>query len=146
MRVQRWPRRIRESQSAEGWLLPSERPGETTQVVALAGPSIPHFSRVALPARRLCHLLQRYEIGYDVALPAMPRVFISYSHDSPEHSNRVWDLSERLRQDGVDCRIDQHEVSPPEGWPRWCRNQVHEAAPHATFWRSPPLTAAFSAT
>ena len=55
------------------------------------------------------------------------RVFISYSHDSKEHKDRVWDLCERLRKDGIDCRIDQHEVSPPEGWPRWCRNQVQES-------------------
>jgi tetratricopeptide (TPR) repeat protein len=54
-------------------------------------------------------------------------VFISYSHDSAEHLDRVWDLCERLRNDGIDCRIDQHEFSPPEGWPRWCRNQVQES-------------------
>src|SRR5271157_582638 len=56
-----------------------------------------------------------------------PRVFISYTHDSQEHMDRVWDLSERLRGDGVDCRIDQQEEAPAEGWPRWCRNQVQEA-------------------
>jgi hypothetical protein len=55
------------------------------------------------------------------------RVFISYSHDSAEHLDRVWDLCERLRKDGIDCWIDQHEFSPPEGWPRWCRNQVQES-------------------
>ena len=55
------------------------------------------------------------------------RAFISYSHDSEEHKDRVWDLCERLRHDGIDCRIDQHEFSPPEGWPRWCRNQVQES-------------------
>ena len=55
------------------------------------------------------------------------RVFISYSHDSAEHKDRVWDLCEGLRKDGVDCRIDQHEDSPPEGWPRWSRNQVQES-------------------
>ncbi|HME09591.1 MAG TPA: SEFIR domain-containing protein, partial [Bryobacteraceae bacterium] len=59
--------------------------------------------------------------------PTPPRVFISYTHDSQEHMDRVWDLSEKLRGDGVDCRIDQHEESPPEGWPRWCRNQVQES-------------------
>ena len=53
-----------------------------------------------------------------------PRVFISYSHDNQEHMDRVWELSEKLRGDGVDCRIDQHEESPAEGWPRWCTNQV----------------------
>jgi tetratricopeptide (TPR) repeat protein len=55
------------------------------------------------------------------------RAFISYSHDSAEHKDRVWNLCERLRSDGIDCRIDQHEFSPPEGWPRWCRNQVQES-------------------
>ncbi len=56
-----------------------------------------------------------------------PRVFISYSHDTPDHMDRIWALSERLRGDGVDSRIDQQEESPAEGWPRWCRNQVQEA-------------------
>jgi hypothetical protein len=55
------------------------------------------------------------------------RIFISYSHDSREHMERVWQLCERLRQDGIDCRIDQHEFSPAEGWPRWCMYQVQEA-------------------
>lgn len=55
------------------------------------------------------------------------RIFISYTHDTKEQMDRVWDLSERLRGDGVDCRIDQHEESPAEGWPRWCRTQVQES-------------------
>jgi len=55
------------------------------------------------------------------------RVFISYSHDSPEHSRRVLDLCARLRQDGIDCWIDQFEVSPPEGWPQWMDRQVEQA-------------------
>src|SRR3990172_72887 len=48
-----------------------------------------------------------------------PKVFISYSHDSPEHAGRVLTLSDRLRDGGVDSHIDQYEVSPQEGWPRW---------------------------
>src|SRR5215470_15917231 len=55
------------------------------------------------------------------------RVFISYSHDSPEHRNAVLALANRLREKGVDCWIDQFETSPPEGWPRWCANQVRQA-------------------
>ena len=69
--------------------------------------------------------------GLDLAVSSgadmPPRVFISYTHDTQEHMDRVWDLSEKLRLDGVDCRIDQHEESPAEGWPRWCRNQVQES-------------------
>jgi len=45
----------------------------------------------------------------------MPSVFISYSHDSPAHRDSVVALSDRLRADGVECRIDQYEESPPEG-------------------------------
>lgn len=48
-----------------------------------------------------------------------PVVFISYSHDSKEHARRVLALSDRLRDDGVDCTVDQYEQSPPEGWQKW---------------------------
>lgn len=55
------------------------------------------------------------------------KVFISYSHDSEEHKDRVFDLSERLIDDGVDSQIDQYEISPLGGWPRWTRNQIKDA-------------------
>jgi tetratricopeptide (TPR) repeat protein len=58
----------------------------------------------------------------------MPKVFISYSHDSAEHLDRVLALSNRLRAEGVDCRIDQYEQSPAEGWPTWCQRQVEQSA------------------
>jgi hypothetical protein len=57
----------------------------------------------------------------------VPRVFISYSHDSPEHADRVLELADRLRAEGIDCHLDQYETSPPEGWPRWMLNQVEAA-------------------
>jgi tetratricopeptide (TPR) repeat protein len=57
-----------------------------------------------------------------------PKVFISYSHDSEEHKDRVLALSDRLCADGIDCIIDQYyETSPPEGWPRWCDRKIEEA-------------------
>jgi len=56
-----------------------------------------------------------------------PKVFISYSHDTPEHAGLVLALSDRLRQDGIDSHIDQYEVSPQEGWPRWMANKVEWA-------------------
>ncbi|WP_216351304.1 SEFIR domain-containing protein [Leptolyngbya sp. 'hensonii'] len=55
-----------------------------------------------------------------------PKVFISYSHDSQEHKDRVLALADRLREDGIDCTIDQYEESPAEGWQRWMLNQVEE--------------------
>jgi tetratricopeptide (TPR) repeat protein len=57
----------------------------------------------------------------------VPQVFISYSHDSSVHVDRVLALSDRLRAEGVDCRIDQYEQSPAEGWPQWCERQVEES-------------------
>jgi hypothetical protein len=55
------------------------------------------------------------------------RVFISYSHDSQEHMDRVLALSDHLRSDGINCIIDQYETSPPEGWARWCDRQIEDA-------------------
>jgi hypothetical protein len=51
-------------------------------------------------------------------------VFISYSHDSPEHSDLVLALSDKLREMGVDVELDQYHVRPPQGWPRWCEEQL----------------------
>jgi SEFIR domain-containing protein len=56
-----------------------------------------------------------------------PRVFISYSHDSVEHRQRVLRFSERLRAAGIDARIDQYSPWPAEGWPRWMENHLREA-------------------
>lgn len=51
-------------------------------------------------------------------------VLISYSWDSEAHVKSVLALSDRLRSDGIDCVIDQYEVSPPEGWPRWMERKI----------------------
>ena len=56
-----------------------------------------------------------------------PIVFISYSHDSPEHADRVLALSDHLCADGIDCVLDQYEDSPPEGFPRWMDRQIRAA-------------------
>jgi len=54
----------------------------------------------------------------------VPKVFISYSHDSDEHAKRVRDLSGRLRNQGVDCIIDQYDPFPPAGWPLWMTDHI----------------------
>ena len=58
---------------------------------------------------------------------APPKVFISYSHDSPEHQDQVLELADRLRADGIDAIIDQYVQSPPEGWPAWCEAEIDKA-------------------
>ena len=55
-------------------------------------------------------------------------VFISYSHDSASHRERVLGLSERLRGDGIETRLDQYlNGAPDEGWPRWMLDRLDEA-------------------
>lgn len=59
--------------------------------------------------------------------PRSSKVFISYSHDSFEHMERVLQLSNRLCREGVDCNVDQYETSPSNGWSRWMLDQIEDA-------------------
>ena len=59
--------------------------------------------------------------------PRSPTVFVSYSHETPEHNDRVLNLANMLRAKGVDCEIDKYQVSPPEGWPLWMQGQVQKS-------------------
>jgi TIR domain len=56
-----------------------------------------------------------------------PRVFISYSHDSCAHEDRVRALADRLREEGVDAVLDQHNTAPPGGWPMWTDREIERA-------------------
>ena len=53
-----------------------------------------------------------------------PRVFVSYSHDSVQHAERVLQLANLLRSYGVVAEVDQYHVRPPKGWPHWCEEQL----------------------
>jgi hypothetical protein len=55
------------------------------------------------------------------------RVFVSYSHDSNLHIERVLALADRLRTDGLDVRIDQYISHPAEGWRRWMHDQLRDS-------------------
>jgi hypothetical protein len=57
-----------------------------------------------------------------------PSVFISYSHDSPAHMEKILLLARRLRAEGVPCELDQFHESPAEGWPRWMMDQIEESS------------------
>lgn len=53
-----------------------------------------------------------------------PRVFISYSHESCEHCDRVLALAQQLRRDGIDAELDQFHQDELLHWPRWCEEQL----------------------
>src|SRR5271156_460734 len=52
------------------------------------------------------------------------KVFISYSHDSPEHSARVLELAHVLGDMGLHIELDQFETGPPQGWQHWCTERL----------------------
>lgn len=41
-----------------------------------------------------------------------PKVFISYSHDSPEHKRWVSEIGAKLRHNGIDAILDQWDLGP----------------------------------
>ncbi|MFI3220993.1 MAG: toll/interleukin-1 receptor domain-containing protein [Methylococcales bacterium] len=56
------------------------------------------------------------------------KVFISYSWDSDAHKHTVLQFSDKLREHGIDCFIDQYiNGSPPETWTRWMKKQIEAA-------------------
>jgi tetratricopeptide (TPR) repeat protein len=60
-----------------------------------------------------------------IADAKQPTALISYSHDSPEHEQRVLNLCNRLRARGVDAFVDQFlPGAPSEGWPLWMERQI----------------------
>jgi len=56
-----------------------------------------------------------------------PKVFISYSWDSPEHSQWVASLAAYLRQRGIDAILDQWHVSPGEDLGLFMERSVRES-------------------
>jgi hypothetical protein len=55
-----------------------------------------------------------------------PKVFISYSHDTPMHFDRVLKLSDTRREWGIDCHIDQYELAPAD-WVLWMERRIRES-------------------
>jgi len=56
-----------------------------------------------------------------------PKVFISYSHDDIAHKMRVREFAKRLRNNGIDAKLDQDVISPEQGWPNWCKDNIKDA-------------------
>jgi hypothetical protein len=51
-------------------------------------------------------------------------VFISYSHDSPEHEARVLGFAARLVTEGIEAQLDQWNQEPDDGWALWTERQI----------------------
>ncbi len=57
----------------------------------------------------------------------IPKVFISYAHESEALSDQVLNFSNELRSLGIDAEIDQYEEAPPQGWAKWMLQQIDES-------------------
>ncbi len=83
------------------------------------------------PTRRENRPNQQQEASDRTITPPLllerPKVFISYSHHSPEHRSQVLALADRLRRDGVDANLDQYEAWPSLGWRWWMKRAIKEA-------------------
>lgn len=60
------------------------------------------------------------------------KIFISYRQESDALSAQVLALAERLIQSNITVELDRlysrtHPGGPPEGWPKWCEDQVTRA-------------------
>ena len=58
---------------------------------------------------------------------ASPKVFASYSHDSPEHMAWVQDLCAKLRKNGVDVTLDLWDLRPGGDLTLFIENAVRDA-------------------
>ena len=117
------------------WLVPllpivlSEDPAIRKACLRLAGGQ--EFPLYALSEKENgfhdCSILMPSQTMPQLEEKAAPRLFISYSHDSAEHEDRVLALADRLRHDGIDALIDQYDTAPPDGWPMWMDREIQKA-------------------
>lgn len=54
----------------------------------------------------------------------IPKVFVSYSHDSQEHKKWVLELATRLRKVGVDAALDQWDLGPGDDIPHFMERNL----------------------
>jgi predicted transcriptional regulator len=57
----------------------------------------------------------------------IPKVFISYSHDSQEHKKWVLDLATRLRNNGIDAIIDMWELKAGDDIPHFMERNLENS-------------------
>ncbi|QXP63259.1 toll/interleukin-1 receptor domain-containing protein [Polaribacter sp. HaHaR_3_91] len=55
---------------------------------------------------------------------SIPKVFISYSHDSMEHKKWVLELAIRMRNNGIDAILDQWKLNPGDDLPHFMETNL----------------------
>ena len=57
----------------------------------------------------------------------MPRIFLSYSHEEPEHGQWVMDLGKLLRENGVDAYLDKWDLVPGQDTTYFMESQIRDS-------------------
>jgi len=57
----------------------------------------------------------------------IPKVFISYSWESKEHSDWVKSLADKLLVDGIEAIIDSYDVSPGDRLPKFMESSIRDS-------------------
>ncbi|MBT2795284.1 toll/interleukin-1 receptor domain-containing protein [Paraburkholderia strydomiana] len=57
----------------------------------------------------------------------VPAVFVSYSHDSPDHRRWVFEFASRLVNSGINVMIDQWDVGPGHDLAKYMEQAVSAA-------------------
>ena len=57
----------------------------------------------------------------------IPRIFISYSHDTISHKKWVLELAIKLRNNGIDAIIDQWELKPGDDLPYFMESNLEKS-------------------
>jgi hypothetical protein len=60
-------------------------------------------------------------------MSTVPKIFISYSHDSSEHKKWVLYLASQLRMNGVDVILDQWDLRPGDDLARFAEEGVRDS-------------------
>ncbi|WP_192910082.1 toll/interleukin-1 receptor domain-containing protein [Mucilaginibacter ginsenosidivorax] len=55
---------------------------------------------------------------------SIPKVFISYSHDTQDHKKWILELAYRLRNNGIDAILDQFELKPGDDLPHFMETNL----------------------
>lgn len=58
---------------------------------------------------------------------AIPKAFISYSHDSQDHKKWVLEFATRLRNNGIDAILDQWDLKPGDDLPQFMERGLSSA-------------------
>jgi hypothetical protein len=57
----------------------------------------------------------------------IPKVFISYSHDTIDHKKWVLELAIRMRNNGIDAILDQWELNPGDDLPHFMETHLSDS-------------------